>query len=127
MLTKLRQKLLFASVATVAHAPVALAASPIQEGANKAAPRERNAAGESVRSGPTDLVATFALITNTLLFLVGAVAVIALIYGGFLYVTSAGDPGRTKTAKDTIVYSVVGIVVAMLAYAIVNFVVGALD
>lgn len=126
MLTKLKQKFLFASVATAVYAPAALAASSIQEGANKAAPTQTTD-GRTTTSGPTDLVATFAVITNILLFLVGAVAVIALIYGGFLYVTSAGDAGRVKTAKDTIVYSVIGIVVAVLAYAIVNFVVGALD
>lgn len=61
-------------------------------------------------------------VTNILFWLVGVASVIALIIGGLQYITSAGDPGRTKTAKDTIMYAVIGIVVAILAYAIVNFV-----
>jgi hypothetical protein len=48
-----------------------------------------------------------------------------IIYGGIRYTTSAGDSSHVKAAKDTILYAVVGLVVAILAYAIVNFVVGA--
>jgi hypothetical protein len=62
-------------------------------------------------------------IANVLIFLVGAVAVIMLIWGGLQYVISAGDSKRVESAKNTILYSIIGIVVAILAYAIVNFVV----
>lgn len=62
-------------------------------------------------------------IINVLLFLIGAIAVIMIIIGGINYTTSAGDPKKTKVAKDTILYSVIGLVVALLAYAIVGFVV----
>ena len=65
-------------------------------------------------------------IVSTLLFVVGVVAVVVIIIGGILYVTSTGDPGKTKRAKDTILYAVVGLVVAIMAYAIVAFVVGRL-
>lgn len=68
----------------------------------------------------------FQTIVNIMLFIVGAVAVIMLIIGGIRYVTSAGDQTRVTGAKDTILYAVVGIVVAVLAYAVVNFVLGAL-
>jgi hypothetical protein len=47
-----------------------------------------------------------------------------LIVGGLRYVLSGGDPKNTQAAKDTILYAVVGIVVALLAYAIANFVLG---
>lgn len=62
-------------------------------------------------------------IVNTLLFLVGAIAVIVIVIGGLKYVTSDGDAGKIKSAKDTILYAVVGIIIAILAYAIVNFVI----
>lgn len=62
-------------------------------------------------------------ITNALLFILGVVAVIAIIIGGIMFAVSAGDPGKAKTAKDTVLYAVVGLVVALLAGAIVNFVV----
>lgn len=60
-------------------------------------------------------------ITNALMFILGAVAVIVIVIGGIMYVVSAGDPGKAKTAKDTILYAVVGLVVALMAGAIVNF------
>lgn len=62
-------------------------------------------------------------VINLLLFVLGIIAVIMIVVGGIRYTTSDGDPGKTKSARDTILYSVVGLVVAMLAYAIVNFVV----
>lgn len=62
-------------------------------------------------------------VISVLLFAVGVVSVIMIIVGGLRYVISNGDAGRIKSAKDTILYSVVGLVVALLAFAIVNFVV----
>lgn len=61
-------------------------------------------------------------IINILLTILGIIAVIMIIFGGIRYTTSAGDASRVKAAKDTIMYSVVGLVVAILAFAIVNFV-----
>ncbi len=68
----------------------------------------------------------FKTIANILIFLVGAVAVIMLIYGGLQYVISSGDSKRVESAKNTILYSIIGIVIAILAYAIVGFVTGTL-
>lgn len=68
----------------------------------------------------------FSQISNILIFLVGAVSVIMLIYGGFRYVISAGNSDQVGAAKNTIIYSIVGIVVAILAYAVVGFVTGSL-
>lgn len=62
-------------------------------------------------------------IINVILFIIGAVAVIMIIIGGIRYVVSAGDQAAVTGAKNTILYSVVGLIVALLAYAIVNFVI----
>jgi hypothetical protein len=62
-------------------------------------------------------------VINMLLFAIGIIAVISIIIGGIKYVTSDGDAGKVKQAKDTILYSVIGLIVAMLAFAIVTFVV----
>ena len=67
----------------------------------------------------------FTKVTNVLLFLVGAISVIMLIIGGIRYVVSGGDQAQVTGAKNTILYAIVGIVVAFLAYAAVNFVTGA--
>ena len=63
-------------------------------------------------------------ITNTLLVIVGVLAVIMIIIGGFLYILSAGNEKATTGTKDTIIYAVVGLIVTLLAFAIVNFVLG---
>ena len=62
-------------------------------------------------------------IINALLFFIGVVAVIMIIWAGIQYTTSAGDSNKVATAKNTIVYAVIGLIVAIFAYAIVNFVV----
>jgi hypothetical protein len=63
------------------------------------------------------------IIVNTMLFILGILAVIMIIVSGIKYVTSNGDASKIKSAKDTLTYSIVGLVVAILAYAIVNYVV----
>ncbi len=65
----------------------------------------------------------FQTVVNVLLFLIGAVSVIMIIYGGIRYVTSGGDQGAITSAKNTILFAVVGLIVAILAYAIIRFVV----
>jgi hypothetical protein len=76
---------------------------------------------------PTDLFGqsgTFRTITNVMLYLVGAISVIMLIIGGIRYVVSGGDSTAVQGAKNTILYAIVGIIVALLAYAVVSFVIG---
>lgn len=68
----------------------------------------------------------FKTIVNIMLFLVGAVAVIMLIIGGIRYIVSGGDQSQVTAAKNTILYAIIGIVVSLLAYAIIQFVLGAL-
>ena len=67
---------------------------------------------------------TFATITNVLLYVIGAIAVIMIVIGGLRYVLSGGDSSQISAAKNTILYAIIGIIIAILAYAIVNFVIG---
>lgn len=60
---------------------------------------------------------------NVAIGLTGVIAVVVVVFGGQRYLTSAGDPSRAKQAKDMIMYGVIGIVVAVLAWAIINFVI----
>lgn len=92
-------------------------------------------ARDSVRSGVNEvggtentqsLPALIRTVINVLLFLIGAVAVIMIIIGGLKYVLSGGDQSAVTSAKNTILYAVIGLVVAILAYAIVNFVISGL-
>ena len=73
---------------------------------------------------PEDLAGdVFKNVVNILLFIIGAVSVIMLIYGGIRYTTSGGNTNSVTAAKNTVIYSIVGLVISILAYAIVNFVV----
>ena len=80
------------------------------------------ATGGSCDSG-SGLIGGFAKISNTLIFLVGAIAVLMVIIGALRYVLSNGDSAGLKSAKDTILYALIGVVVAMLSYALVAFVI----
>ncbi len=61
-------------------------------------------------------------VTNVLLFIVGALSVIMVIVGGLRYVISGGNSTAVTAAKNTILYAIVGLVIAFLAFAAVNFV-----
>lgn len=61
-------------------------------------------------------------VINILLYILGAVAVVMIVIGGIRYTTSNGDSGAITSAKNTILYAVIGLIVAILAYSIVNFV-----
>jgi len=74
-----------------------------------------------------DLTSVVQSVINIILYVVGVVAVIMMIFGGFQYITSSGDAAKVTKAKNTILYGVVGLVIAVLAYAIVNFVLGSLS
>lgn len=103
----------------LAVSPVALAASCttaaqcVKDGVNAPGPT----------GGPTDVNTVFKSVTNILLFVLGAIAVIMIIIGGIKYVLSQGDQSALTSAKNTILYSVIGLIVALVAYGIVNFVV----
>jgi hypothetical protein len=80
-------------------------------------------AGKVIDSGSSvDLPTMIRKIIDLLLFAIGAVAVIMIIFGAFRYVLSGGDSSSVTAAKNTILYAVIGLVVAILAYAIVHFV-----
>ena len=75
---------------------------------------------------PIDLfgdAGVFSKISSVLLFIVGAIAVIMIVIGGLRYVISGGDASQVQAAKNTILYALVGVIIAILAYAAVNFVV----
>lgn len=91
----------------------------ITDGANAA----RGADQVSDLFGSAGILTT---VTNILLFIVGAIAVIMVIIGGFRYVVSGGNTANITTAKNTILYAVVGLIVAILAYALINFVITSL-
>jgi hypothetical protein len=109
---------LIAVVGLVAAPQVVLAqsspADQIQGGVNDIDPE--GGEGASLQDSITTIV-------NILLFLLGAIAVVMIVIGGIRYATSNGEQSAIASAKNTILYAVIGLIVAILAYAIVNFVI----
>ena len=78
---------------------------------------------------PSDLFGNngiFRQVTNIIIYIVGVIAVIMLVIGGIKYVISGGDSKKVTDAKNTILYAIIGLVIAFLSYAIVRFVITAL-
>ena len=106
---------------------VALIATPVSALGEGGAPAGVNAArGDNT---PTNLINGDTSIVkrgiNIMLFGVGVLSVIMLIFGGFRYVISGGKKESVTNAKNTILYAIVGLLVAVFAYAIINFILGA--
>ena len=91
------------------------------------------AAAESLKGqtenagGNGDLAGTVGLTLNVVYVVVGVIAVIFIIIGGINYKTSQGDPGKVKKAKDTVLYGIIGLIIALLAFAITAFVMNAME
>ena len=81
----------------------------------------KEAAGCSMTTSDT-LPSHIENIINVAISVVGIIAVIVIVIGGQRMVTSSGDPGKVKQAKDMILYAGIALVIATLAYAIINFV-----
>ena len=82
-----------------------------------------NVSGVPVTSAPETAVQ--GLITdsvNILTFVVGAIAVIMMIYAGFLFVTSAGDANKIATAKKAVLYAVIGVAIIAIAQIFSQFI-----
>jgi hypothetical protein cdiviTM7_00647 len=92
-----------------------VSATSVQEGANAA----------RAEGMPTELIGdngVFSRITNTVLLIVGLISVIMLVYGGLRYILSGGDSKKVTDAKNTVLYAIIGLIISLLAYSIVNFV-----
>ena len=66
-------------------------------------------------------------VLNLVFTWIGIVSVIVIIIAGVFYITSQGEPDKIKRAKSAILYAVIGLIVSLLAFAIVNFVLNAMQ
>ena len=103
---------------------VSAASSPLYMVASAA--DEAQSGVDAVNDGnDTSLEDMITSVINVLLYIAGIIAVIMIIIGGIKYMTSGGDANGISSAKNTVLYSVIGLVLVILAYAIVNWVIGA--
>ncbi|MDO4526693.1 MAG: pilin [Candidatus Saccharibacteria bacterium] len=82
--------------------------------------KKANGCGED---NPENLQNVIVGAVNGVVGILALVAVIFVLIGGINYITSAGDPSKVKKAKETILYALIGLAVAVLSFAIVNFVI----
>ena len=90
---------------------------------NPASNAVNNGINSTNLNGGNNLEDTITTVINVILYVVGILAVVMIIIGGIQYTTSGGDQAAVTKAKNTILYGIVGLVIAILAYAIVNFVI----
>ena len=74
-------------------------------------------------SGDNNLWQNVTDILTNIIVVLGLASVAFIIYGGVQYISSSGDPGKVEKAKKTILYACIGLIVSVLAFAIVNFVI----
>ncbi len=82
--------------------------------------------GEVIGLGTTDIRITIARIINVFMGLLGIIAVVIILYGGFIWMTAAGNEERVDKARKMIVAGVIGLAIILSAYAIARFVVNSL-
>ncbi len=104
-------------------APTATYAAPQDEVKNGLTASGASSADTSTGKNGT-FRKTFQNIISTLLFIIGIIGVIVIVIAGIQYATSGGNAEQASKAKNSIIYAVVGIIVAVMAYAIVGFVIG---
>lgn len=115
--------------ATLMVSVLALGVSFISSDITLAAPIDQIQGGIGATTddqGTTDLNNVFKDVVNILLYVIGAISVVMLIFGGIRYTVSGGNSTQVTAAKNTIMYAIIGLVIAFLAYAIINWVLGAL-
>ena len=66
-------------------------------------------------------------VLNVVYLWIGIIAVIFIVVGGFLFMTSRGDPSKVQRGKSTVLYSICGLIVTLSAFAITSFTIGALE
>ena len=119
------KKHLYASLASAA--TIAAIALPMAVGAGTTQPLNVSDTGIGYGAytglSGQDLRITIANIIRTAMGLLGIIAVLIILYGGFKYMTAGGDDTKAGDARKIIIAGVIGLIIIISAYAIANFVV----
>ncbi len=133
MISKFKNLFAVAALLLAFGTPVALSGvvsaqgANIQNGLNCGAELNVQQTGQNCslqNTGQTDLQSILTRAVNIFSLIVGVIAVIMIIVGGLKYITSGGDSGNVSSAKNTIIYAIVGLIIVALAQFIVRFVLG---
>lgn len=86
---------------------------------------QKQAAGCDITNPSAQSFSTISIVLNSVYAAAAMTAIGTIIFGGFRYTVSQGDPGKVKKAKDTIMYAIIGLIIVLAAFAITNFILGA--
>lgn len=73
--------------------------------------------------GTTNINTFVATLINNILGFVGTISLLLFIYGGIIWMTSAGAPAKVKQGRDVLVWAVIGMAVVFMSYILVKFVI----
>ncbi len=106
-------------LSTLFTAPVIVSAVDVCSGGNATSMYCQNKS-----EGEAKVKSTIGNVTNLLLMAVGAISIIMIVVGGILFALSNGDSSRVTKARNTVLYAAIGLIVSLLASAIVNLAFG---
>lgn len=86
-------------------------------------PAEVSAAAGCSGTSSSTVTTIVVNVINAVIGIAGLIAVVYVVVGGVQYMTSTGDPGKVEKARKTIIYAVIGMIICVLSFAIVNFVI----
>jgi hypothetical protein len=109
------------AVPAVAHAAADIN-NCLAEGSGLSVTSGTDCTNPGTQTGTTKINNLITDVINIFSAVVGVISVIMIIFGGFQYITSGGDTGKVGTAKTTIIYAIVGLIVVAFAQFIVQFV-----
>jgi hypothetical protein len=118
--------LLVTSVMVALPVQQVVAQDPLNDVCGGAGPASESAVCSSRSSVNNPVISIMVNVIQIILLVVGVAAVIVIIVAGFRYVTSSGDPNTVNSAKNTILFAVVGLVVALTGQLIISFVINRL-
>lgn len=125
---KIRSKLTIAVAALALTLSICAFAAPAFADPTTSAGQLQNGVNAAAgQSGSNDAVGTvnntITSVINILSVLVGIIAVIMIIVGGYRYITSGGDSAKVTSAKNTLLYAIIGLIIVALAQVIAQFVI----
>lgn len=118
--------MILAAVALVVLSATALAVTTAPALAQTAAGQLTETGAAAGIGGTSDLIQIIGRIINIFLGLLGVIFLVLMLYAGYLWMTSAGDPEKVKKAQNTIKNAIIGLVIIASAWAIVSFILNAL-
>ena len=112
--------------ASVPDTPGCPCAPTLEDGSPNPAAQNSSICPDLKKTDDSGVNSIFHNVANILLYIAGLVAVVMIVISGIRFVSSHGDPGAVTKARSTLLYSIIGLIITVIAFSIVNFILGRL-